>query len=362
VRGALGLVLLVLAVNALGALLAWYLREPGGNPWSSAATRADGLAAYASLLRSDGRTVLGAREKPAQARAPAGATIVLLQPEEMGEDDARALRRWLEDGGRLVAGATPPGSWLASVMARPPRWAPLRATRTEALVPVPETAGVREVRGSRPGAWTGTGGALPVVGRGRRSLVAVAAVGRGRLVLLADPSPLSNLQLAQADNAALGLALAGARERPVLFADWAHGHGRATGLAALPGRWRMALAGLGMAALAFGLARGRRFGPPQPPGRPFAPARALYVDALAATLARTGRPGEAAEPVRFEARRLLRRRAGLPEDADPAALRTAARRAGLASDEQDALLGRIDDERQVLAAGRALARLSGGGR
>ena len=87
---------------------------------------------------------------------------------------------------------------------------------------------------------------------------------------------------------------------------------------------------------------------------------------MAGTLARTRRPHEAAEPVRQRARDLIARRAGLPPDADPDDLYRAALRLGLPPDEAAAALGPrgagSTDEAGVLAAGRALARLTGGER
>jgi hypothetical protein len=225
------------------------------------------------------------------------------------------------------------------------------------LAPVPELAGVGDVRPAEEGSWVATGAALPALGTAQASLLAVATVGRGRLVLLADPSPLSNRWLGSSDHAALGLAVAGAPGRTVVFSEWAHGAGSATGLAALPARWRVVLAGLALAAFVFVLSRLRRFGPPEPAARVLGPPRALYADALGAALVRTRRPGEAAEPVRAELRRLLARRARRGGPEDPDGLRAAARRAGLAPEEARAVLDGVDDEAGALAVGRALARL-----
>ena len=92
------------------------------------------------------------------------------------------------------------------------------------------------------------------------------------------------------------------------------------------------------------------------------PARAEYVRAIAASLARTGDAGRAVEPVRAEARRRLARRAALPEDAGDHALRAAAERAGLTEPECRALLEPGDGEGEAIDAGRALAKLAEGGR
>jgi hypothetical protein len=83
---------------------------------------------------------------------------------------------------------------------------------------------------------------------------------------------------------------------------------------------------------------------------------------VAGTLARTRRPQEAAEPVRRRARELIARRAALPPDAGPDDLYQAAIRLGVPADEAAAALGSPGptEEATVLAAGRALARLTGG--
>jgi len=263
-------------------------------------------------------------------------------------------------GGRLVAGGEDPQAWLGELLNRPPRWESSEVGRVRPLVPLPETSGVRAAEATGEGAFSRSGATLPALGGQAGSLLTVASLGRGRVALLADPSPVSNANLDRSDNAALALALAGPSPRPVLFAEWAHGFGTRTGLAALPGRWRLALAGLALAALVFGLARGRRFGPPEASARALAPARSAYVEAMAAALARSGRHDEAAAPVRVEARRRLARRVASGWEHDDAALRAAARRAGLDEQETDAVLGPLEDDAAVLAAGRALTRLPEG--
>ena len=348
-------------LNLAGLGLERYLDEPGGPAGSSFSTGPDGIAAYAELLRAEGHAVSALREAPAEAELDPRATVVVVDPEGLAAADARALRRFVERGGRLVAGGSEPEAWLDALLDRPPAWSPGGPTRARPLVPVPETAGLELVTAAGDGAWQRSGAALAALGRADRALLAVAAPGAGSVALLADTSPLHNRRLAVADNAALGLALAGGRERPVAFAESVHGFGR-TGFAALPLRWRFALAGLCAAALVLMAARARRLGPPQRPGRDLPPPRSDYAYALAGALARTRRPGEAVEPVRVEARARLARRGGLDPEADASELRLAAERAGLSSEEAEAVLGTVSGERDAIAAGRALARLSGGAR
>ena len=91
--------------------------------------------------------------------------------------------------------------------------------------------------------------------------------GGGEMELLADGSPIENARIDEADNAAFGLALAGAAGTPVVFAEGVHGYGESRGLGAIPGRWKVALFGLGVAAIVFAWAHARRLGPPDRPTR-----------------------------------------------------------------------------------------------
>ena len=133
-----------------------------------------------------------------------------------------------------------------------------------------------------------------------------AASAAGEIVLVADPSPLQNRLLDEADNATLALALAG--DGPLVFVEGPHGYGTTTGLAALPARFKWALGLLALSALVLIAARWPRLGPPEPPDDPLFPPRRAYVDALAATLARTHDRTAALEAVRSAGRERLARR------------------------------------------------------
>jgi hypothetical protein len=209
------------------------------------------------------------------------------------------------------------------------------------------------------GSWSDPRASLPVLGTAGSSLLDVADLGAGRIELLADSSTLQNQLLAGADDAALGLALAGPPGRPVAFDEGVHGYGTATGLAALPTRWKWALLGLLLAALAGVGARVRRLAAPDPVPVPAQPPRRAHVDAIAAALARSGSPGQAAAPVREHALRRLRERAGLPPGAGDQELAEAAARLGLDPQEAHALSTPALADDEVLAAGRALAKLTG---
>jgi Domain of unknown function (DUF4350) len=335
----------IVLVNVVLAFVRHYTAAPGGPASSSYATAPSGLAAYADLLAEDGHAVTQLRDAPARARLDPGSTVVILDPRAVGHADARALRRFLDAGGRLVAGGAEEPRWLDKVLRRPPAWSPEQIGTAVPRARVPETEGVSRVETADVGAWASHGQARPALGSSRRDLLVVAPVGRGRLALLADASPLQNRLLARADDAKLGLSLAGPPGRPVAFVESVHGYGRASGLGAIPTSWRFALGGLVLAALVLIWARGRRLGPAEALERPLPPPRREYVDALAALLERSRDPAAAVEPLQAELRRRLERQGA----------------AGLTDEEVESALARPKRPEDVLAAGRALARLERGG-
>jgi hypothetical protein len=349
-----GIAAVIVALNAIAIGIDALVPSPEGPRSSSFATAPAGLAGWAELARRNGHEVRRLRERPSADSLPAGGTVVVLDPEDFTAGQARALRRFAERGGSVVAGGVDPGAWVGP-LAGGARWAEDGPVDARVLATVPETGDAAAVRTVGDGHWSAAGDAQPIVGGRGGAVVLVRRAGSGRIALVSDPSPLQNRLLDQADNAALALALSG--PGPLTFVESAHGYGTATGLAALPARFRWALVLLGLSALALIAARWPRLGPPEPLDEPLFPPRRAYVDALAATLAKTHDRSAAIASVRSAARERLARRAALGRDTDAATWTAAARAAGLDDDEQRALQEGIDDG--GIAAGRALARLSG---
>jgi Domain of unknown function (DUF4350) len=350
-RVLVGLLVLFVAVSVA---IDRFAPTPSGPEGSSYATAPEGAAAYAELLHRYGRTVERVRTPLAERPLDPGATLIVLDPENVVPSEADAIERFVRDGGRLVA-AGASLYWLARMIGARPAWVPSAPARARVAAPVPETAGVTTVAFAEGGRWESLGGALPILATPEGPVAAVAENGAGRVVLLADAAPLYNDQLAQADDAAFALAAAGDRRR-VAFLETVHGYGEATGLAALPARALWVLAGLALAALAFVWSVARRLGPPEEEASPAAPPRRDYAEAIAGALAASGDRAGVAHAAARGARRRLELRAGLPPGASDPDLREAAARLGLDEDETAALLGDGDDG---LAAGRALAKLEG---
>ncbi|HET6792937.1 MAG TPA: hypothetical protein VFH45_00760, partial [Acidimicrobiales bacterium] len=178
------------------------------------------------------------------------------------------------------------------------RWLPDGVAATYAVGGAsPETAGVSRITVGGAGSWAALGTARPVVSAGgRESIEAVATVGKGTVVLVADPTIWENDLLGRTDNALAALDALGPATRPVVVAEGDLAGG--TGLAALPASWRWALGVLVAAWLALLWARGKRFGPPTPLPEVAAPSRAGYVMGLASALRRTGDVDSAARLLR----------------------------------------------------------------
>jgi Domain of unknown function (DUF4350) len=349
----------VIGLALLAVVIDGFTPRSSGPPSSSYATSAEGLSAYAGLLSSAGHGVTRLRVLPSRAQLSPDETLVLLDPNLLLPGDLSALRTFVAAGGRLIAGGPDPGAWVSQLILDAPVWSSEGQVSSTPVLPVPETSGVGVVQSAGAGSWSNAGATLPALGEPSSPMLTVATVGAGRISLLADSSPLQNRLLAHADNAALGLALAGTPQRPVVFEEAVHGYGGRTGLAALPARWKWTLIGLVSAALLAVAARIRRLGPPQPAAGPALPPRRAHVEALASALARTEHPGAAAEPAHRHARSLVLRRAGLPANATADAVAAAAARLGLDAAEVQAVAAPTLADGDVLAAGRALAKLAG---
>ncbi len=347
-RTAIVVVLAIVVIEVGLALLDAATRgaEPSGAPSSSLSTARSGLAAYEELLARYGHPIGHQRGALADARLDPSTTLVVLDPGNIDRADLANIRRFLLDGGRLVAGGDRPEWLLELAPADIPGWTP--AGDRVVTVRDPDGRAQFTVETSGTGSWVLLGG--------RRSLTFEPAREGGQAVFLADASPLHNERLGQADNAAFGVSLAGETRRRVVFAEGVHGYGTTTGIAAIPFRWKVALIAVALAALLSMVAAGRRLGPPEDEARELAPPRRVYVDAVASNLARTRRPVEALAPVQGALRAAVARRAGLQPDASAAALRTAAGAQGWPDDEVEAMFVPLDRDERILAAGRALHR------
>jgi hypothetical protein len=360
-RAVIGAIVLAIIVGIVLSLVDSATRgaDTTGAPSSSLSTASSGLAGYADLLRRYNYDVSDLRGPIKLNQLSRVDTVVLLDAEhEPTRAEIGALRTFVVTGGRLIAGGGETSAWLRQLSGGAPKWS---RTGTKVAFPVGdpgELQSITSVQAAGEGSWSDWGDSDAALRNRGIALMNTVSFGSGHIVYLADASPLQNRLLAKADNAALGVDIAGGSDRPVLFAEGAHGYGNATGLAAVPDRWRIALVGGTLAALLTMLAAGRRLGPPEDEARPLPPPRRAYVDAMGVSLARTRQPAAALAPLQHAVRDRLAARAGLDADATDDDLRTAAVRFGWPAEDIEALSRPLGDERTILAAGRALARTS----
>ena len=300
-RGWMAAAVVVLAAFVGAAALGDALTsEPHGAPSSSYATNADGTAAWATLAARNRHPVIQLRKSLVRTALDPTATVVVLNPESLLHSEGLRLLSFVRAGGRLVIGGREPQDFLPALLPRPPEWVAgsarydLPTARGSAI-----TAHIGVVRTAGEGAWAQGSGDRPLLtDSAGDALLLERRLGRGALLLLADPSPLQNRLLASADDAQLALNLAPAPPAPIVFVESLHGFGEARGLAAVPARWWALLGGLLLAGLLWVLARGRRLGPPErASGRgaaPSVPARGAYVYALSLVLRRAGSAEELA--------------------------------------------------------------------
>jgi hypothetical protein len=361
VRAVIVLVVLVVAVNIALSLLDSSTRgaDETAPRSSSLSTGRNGLAAYAELLRRNDRRTESLRGDLTDEVLDPNGTLVVLDPVDLDRDQDQVIRRFVARGGRLLAGGSGAMGLLAVLFEDAPGWSIDGVRNAEPVGSAPEVEGLRSVRSAGTGSWE-PGDTTAILAGGSRVLATVADVGRGRVVALADPSPLQNRLLGSADNAGFGLAAAG-DSGAVQFAEGLHGYGQESGLGAIPGRWQAALVGLMLAALLGVVAAGRRLGPPEDPDRTLPPPRREYVDAIASSLARTRRPAEALSPLQAAARERVARQAGLPPSASEPELRVAAARLGWSAVDIDSLFAPPRTDADIVATGNALARANEGG-
>jgi hypothetical protein len=340
--------------------------SPAGNQASSSfGTSSSGIAAFAQLLSQHGHQVDRLTRPVADVSMPLDSTLFIVDPVGWTGPDTTKVAALVDSGVHVVLVGRPPSDDLLRAMFGPdpiPRWRTEPAGLARAVGSTSLVTGVAKVSSGPSGSIGPTGQSRAVL-VGRQGVFGVAGAtppGDPDSVLLASSTFMTNTALADNDNAAFALNLAGPSSRLVVFDEFDHGYGRTgTGLAGLPAWWRR---GLGLALLAlvvWMVSAARRFGPVQPEARHLIPARVEYADALAANLASLpdGQLDGAVGPLKREARQLLCRRSGVLSAADDEEVRRAGETAGVPDHVVAAALAPTHSADDALEVGAALAWL-----
>jgi hypothetical protein len=358
-----GVVAFELGLSLVGGIAG---NSPAGDQGSSTfGTSSSGIAAVAELLADHGHPVDRLIRPVADASIPPDSTLFVVDPVGWTRSDTVTVASLVAAGEHVVLVGRPPGDALLTAMFGAvdlPRWRSGPAGATTAVGSTSLVTGVTNVSSGTVGSLGPTGGTSPIL-VGDSGVFGVAArTGSSDpgSVLLASSTFMTNAALAEKDNAAFVLNLAGPPTRGVVFDEFDHGYGRTgTGFAGLPVWWRWGL-GLALAAIVVWMvSAARRFGPVQPAVRPLIPARVEFADALAATLASlpVGQLDRAVEPLRTEARQLLCRRSGILTTADDDEVQRAGATAGVPDHVITGVLETTRSEGDALDLGAALAWL-----
>jgi len=235
------LVLLVLATAMLGAT--------GGG--------AQGPGGFAALRRFLAAADLDVRE--GDLPPDGGGTFVLLE-DLRDEQEAAALLQWVAGGGALVL--ADPFSATAGMLGIDPADGSLAGSRRRPACLAPPAVGVGRIAigGGAVDLDAGPAGVACFPGRGGHPFVVWRAHERGAVLVMGDPSPLTNEYLRAEDNAAFALASV---TSPVVFGPAVPaGTGRNSLWGSLPRAARAVIVQIVIAAALFAIARARRLGRP----------------------------------------------------------------------------------------------------
>lgn len=336
----------VIIVVVLGNSDAFFGASPA--PGAATSTSASGYAALVSLLEEHGNAV---REVPIGTLPPVGGTLLVTNV-ALSANETRAVVRFVRAGGIVVAIGGDPIETVRALVGSSASWT--GAGPSEAIASAKSgLANVHRLDSDGAGAYSAIGAATPLVGSSQGELAASARVGSGRVILVADPSVFSNDHIAQADNAAFAIAVLGTRGGRVEIAD---AGSTASGIGALPARWRWALliALVGWAAWIW--SRANRLGPiDEEDDALSAPARGTYVDSLATTLARMHDPAPVASTLQSVLKDRLAREARLASWQKPHGDEIAAG-SGSAPDSQTSPEGSVTTEAELIALTRLAQR------
>ncbi|HYT95096.1 MAG TPA: DUF4350 domain-containing protein [Gemmataceae bacterium] len=230
--------LILLLVSAFGALTYWVLREgaeagQGLPAYSVYADDARGLAQAAAVVGRFGWQPI-AVTRPIQGTRARG-LLILVEPSRadvlgrsesgMSDDDVRGLLRWVGNGNALLFASrerTPLHDKLQVFLGGGPRDDTPRTVEQIEFSGYTEDVEALEVEGR---ATVEGGGAVPLWWIGDRPGALLVPHGKGRVLVLPDPSLLTHRGLLRRDNVLLlsNVVAREARDGKVYFDEYHHG-------------------------------------------------------------------------------------------------------------------------------------------
>jgi hypothetical protein len=191
-----------------------------------------------------------------------GATLILADPESAPvPDERRAVFRFVEEGGTVIATGVAGSFFLPDRRVAPDEVAGITWQRQPALSPSAITRAAPGITLAPMAYWSSDGFTIPLYGTADRPRVVEYPYREGRVIWLAAATPFTNAGLREQGNVEFLLACLGPADRRILWDESFHGHRRAAGASVT----RRPLAGLGvqlgLLAVAVALTFSRRSGP-----------------------------------------------------------------------------------------------------
>lgn len=361
----------VMAALAIVSFLLTHTDTAPRVPGSSYSAQPAGTKAAYLLLKELGHDIDRSFEAFASLRVePPTTLLVIANPSEPpSNQDKRAVRTFVEQGGVVVAFGRRAGTFLPGVEIQPARRDEREHVATfSAKLPGALTRAAPEVsgRGVKPPEMAAE--YAPAYTSASEVAIVTARFGAGQVIWWLDHAMIENDRLARADNVQVLVNAAGAPGgRTVLWDEYYHGERRSlwSYLAGTPLGWGVAQ--LGFAALAAFIAVARRRGPlrarfVEPRTSPLE-----FVDTMGSLYERAGASRAVVEMSRARLRRHLAAASGLPPATRDAALvAAAAARTGIDGDRLMSALSEAADtlrrtssrEKDVVAVVAELQELS----
>ena len=350
----IGAALLVLFLAVATSLLSPSRRGGRAGYPSSYSTAWDGAKAAYLLLGELGYDVQRWDQSPTELEGqPEDQVLILASPlQPASSEEAAALRRFLERGGRVVT----TGNDFAESLPGGQNFTETNdaegETQFPALLPSPLTSGAPEISMAAPMDWRPEKvDQIAVYGNTDTAAVVTYAVGKGTVVWWGSPSPLTNRRIQESGNLELLLNSIGeTKSKQILWDEYFHG---ARGdfwsyVAKTPLPW--VFLQLGIALLFVLVTYSRRYGTIRTPGKVSRLSPLEFVDTLG-DLYTSAHAGSAAVRVAYQRLRYqLTRQLGLSSNVNLADLARASNRT-LGWDEQSLLgtLARADRNSRTLS-------------
>ncbi len=242
-----------------------------------------------------------------------GKTLILVQPATFpAREEKQKLELFLKSGGRLIAAGRFAGFYLPLDEAVPDPTSETTWKPIPALSLSPITRAAPEITMASQAYWTPSSGAVGLYGEAGKPVVVEYKIGEGKVLWLAEPTPLINAGLKEAGNLEFLMAAVGSPEQnQVLWDEYVHGYERSAATSANHGVIGWIGLQLAVFAVAILLTYSRRSGPVWIPQGEVRLSPLEFVRTLGSLYEHANAGGVAVEVSYQRFRYLLTRRLGL---------------------------------------------------